>query len=190
MALILTKRLHGMNSTTPNKNNMIRFIFSLTLLFTITFASAQDKINWMTWEEAIAANKKSPKKIFIDVYTDWCGWCKRMDATTFEDPAVIKTMNELYYAIKFDAEQKAEITLKDKTYKFVPNGRRGYHELAAAILNGKMSYPSSVFLDKSFNMIQPLAGYQDGKTLNLILTYLGTDVHKTTSWTDYSAKNK
>ena len=102
------------------------------------------EINWMSWEQAIEMNKKAPKKIFIDMYTDWCGWCKKMDKSTFIEENVVKVMNDNFYAVKFDAEQKEEIVYKGQAFKYVPSGRKGYHELAAAFLNGKLSYPSFV----------------------------------------------
>ena len=62
----------------------------LVLLFSIPVLS-QDKINWMSFEEAIARSKEDPKHIFVDVYTDWCGWCKKMDASTFVDPVIVRS---------------------------------------------------------------------------------------------------
>ena len=35
------------------------------------------KIKWMGFEEAVALGEKQPKKLFIDVYTNWCGWCTK-----------------------------------------------------------------------------------------------------------------
>ena len=67
------------------------------------------KVKWMSWEEAVQANKKNPKKIFIDVYTDWCGWCKKMDKTTLSNPKIVKELNANFYSVKFDAEQKESI---------------------------------------------------------------------------------
>ena len=63
-----------------------------------------EKVQWMSFEEAVAKNKLEPKKIFVDVYTDWCGWCKKMDAGTFNNPVVAKYLNEKYYNVKLDAE--------------------------------------------------------------------------------------
>ena len=90
----------------------------------------------MTWEEAVqkASTEASPKKLFIDVYTDWCGWCKKMDKDTFQNAEVAAYMSENFYMVKLDAEQKEPIEFKGKTYNFVATGRRGYHELAAALL--------------------------------------------------------
>ena len=52
----------------------------------------------------------------MDVYTDWCGWCKRMDATTFENPAIAKYMSENFYCVKFNAESQKEVTFKGQKY--------------------------------------------------------------------------
>jgi thiol:disulfide interchange protein len=55
----------------------------------VSAANAQEKIKWHTLPEAIELNKKEPRKFMIDVYTDWCGWCKRMDATTFSNDTIV-----------------------------------------------------------------------------------------------------
>lgn len=136
------------------------------------------KIQWISMEEAFRKIQQEPRKVLIDVYTDWCGWCKRMDQTTFSNAQVAEYVNKHYYAVKFDAEQRETITLGDQSFKYVAEGRRGYHELAAALLQGKMSYPTVVFLDDQFNMIQPIPGFQDAKNFHKIVTYLGGDHHK------------
>ena len=71
--------------------------------------AADSKVQWMTFEEAIEANKDNPRKIFVDIYTDWCGWCKKMDAQTFNHPDIASYMNDNYYNVKFNAEQKGEV---------------------------------------------------------------------------------
>lgn len=148
---------------------------------------AAAKIEWLSWEQAVAKMEKQPRKIMVDVYTDWCGWCKRMDATTMEDPAIIKIIGEQYYAVKMDGEGRKDITFKDRTYKFVAQGNRGYHELPAELLSGKMSYPTLVFLDEQYGIIQPLPGFQDVPTLKPILAYFGGGHYKTTPWETFQA---
>lgn len=148
------------------------------------------KITWITIEEAMALNAKEPRKFLIDVYTDWCGWCKKMDNETFINSVIAKYVNEKFYAVKFNAEQKEDIVIGDQTYKFVPQGNRGYHELAAALMNNRMSYPTIVYLDENMTMIQPIPGYQTPVTLEPIIKFIGSDAYKTTKWEDFQASFK
>ena len=53
-------------------------------------AAGEGPVNWMSFEEAVEKSKKEKRKIFIDVYTDWCGWCKVMDKNTFSQPVIAK----------------------------------------------------------------------------------------------------
>jgi thioredoxin-related protein len=104
----------------------------------------------------------------------------------------VKYINENYYAVKFDAEQKEDITILDNTFKFVGEGKKGYHELAVALLQGKLSYPTTVFLDEQFGMIQPVPGYLDASGIEPILAYFASDAFKDTEWPtfekDYKSK--
>ncbi len=148
------------------------------------------KIEWLTWEEAVERMEKEPRKIMVDVYTDWCGWCKKMDASTMKDPTIAELVSGDWYAVKMDGERKEDITFKDRTYKFVPNGRRGYHELPAELMNGKMSYPTLVFLDENYGVIQPLPGFRQAPELEKILAYFGGDFYKNTSWEKFQEEYK
>lgn len=150
-------------------------------------AKLQDpvQVNWMTLEQAMEKNKTEKRKIFVDVYTDWCGWCKRMDSTTFVDPSVARYLNEHYYPVKFNAEQQQDILYKDKTYHFKRNGARGYHELAAEWLNNRLSYPTVVFLDENFTLIQPVPNYQEPYKMETIINYFGSDSHRKTPWESF-----
>lgn len=149
-----------------------------------------NKINWMTFEEAVKLNETAPKKIFIDVYTDWCGWCTKMDQTTFLDPSVVEYMNNNFYAVKFNAEQTEPVEFMGNTFvNQNPNGngaRKGTHELAQALLQGKMSYPSYVFLNEKNQLLTVVPGYAHAKEFLPILKFFGTDAFLTTSWEEFS----
>lgn len=145
-------------------------------------------VNWMTLEQALERSKTEKRKIFVDMYTDWCGWCKHMDSTTFVNGTVARYLNEHYYPVKFNAEQEKEILFKDKTYRFKKNGSRGYHELAALWLNNRLSFPTVVFLDEDQQLIQPVPGYQDAGKMETIINYFGSDSHKKTPWESYEKK--
>ncbi|MDF0715896.1 thioredoxin family protein [Muricauda sp. 334s03] len=161
----------------------------LFIVFTGFTAQAQD-IKWISWEEAVQLSQTDtqPKKIFIDVYTDWCGWCKKMDKNTFQHPDVSKYMQDNFYMVKLDAEGKDPIEYQGKTFKFVPSGRRGYHELAAALLQGRMSYPTVVFLDEQLNMLSPVPGYQQVEPFMQIAKYFGENIYKDKDWQSYAGK--
>ncbi len=149
---------------------------------------AEGKINWLTWEEALELSKTEQKKILVDVYTDWCGWCKRMDKATFQQTHIAEYVNEHFYAVKFNAEMKEDIVFKGKTFKFVKNGMRGYHELAAEITRGRLSYPTVVFLNENLDVIQPVPGFKDPLEFEQIITYFGRNEHMKTPWDVYRKK--
>ncbi|MBC2839939.1 DUF255 domain-containing protein [Robiginitalea sp. SC105] len=165
------------------------------LLFVFLLGPAEitaQEVQWITWEQAVQTvqNGDTDKKIFIDVYTDWCGWCKRMDQDTFQNPEVAAYMADNFLMVKLDGEQKEPITYKGKTYKFVPSGRKGYHELAAALLQGRLSYPTVVFLDENMNMLSPVPGYQKPDAFLMIARYFGDNIYKEKDWQAYSGKSR
>jgi len=144
------------------------------------------QVNWLTFEEVELLQQDEKKKIFVDVYTDWCGWCKKMDANTFNEEDISKYLNDNFYPIKFDAEQKEDISYNGKVYKYIKMGRRGYNELALEILKGKLGYPSIVFIDEDLEVIQPIEGYKGPSVFKMIMTYFAGDHYKTTPWKSYS----
>ena len=167
-------------------------LFAIGLFTTSSFTDISEEadkpqIKWMTMAEATQANEKLPKKIFFDVYTEWCGWCKRMDATTFQHPKVIEYMNQNFYAVKFDAESTKEITVHGKKYGSSNSGKpRAPHQFAVEMLQGKMSYPSFAVYDESLKNIGIIPGFQSAKDLEKILNYFGSNAHKKMSWQDFS----
>ncbi len=148
----------------------------------------QPTIEWLSIQEAIEKNKKKPKKVFIDVYTDWCGWCKVMDKQTFTDPFIIEYMNANFYAVKMNAEKDETINFKGKEYGFVAQGGRGYHQLAAELMQGKMSYPTVVFLDEKMDLLQPIPGFRKPSELDMILKFFGGDHYKNISYDVFQQK--
>ncbi|MEL6926038.1 MAG: DUF255 domain-containing protein [Bacteroidota bacterium] len=118
------------------------------------------KIHWYSIEEALAEHQKTNKKIFIDMYTDWCGWCKVMDKKTFTDPNVIRYLNEHFIAVKFNAEQPDPVLFNGRTYQYMPVGRRGVHGLAYELLDQRASYPSFVLLSENLTRIGIIKGYK------------------------------
>lgn len=164
---------------------MKTFLLSLLLIPTLLFANPEPKVNWISFEKAIELNKANPKPILIDVYTDWCTWCHKMDASTYNEEAIVSYINQNFYAVKLNAEQKEDITYKDQTFKYVASGRRGTHQLAASLLNGKMSYPSTVFLNKNQELIQAIPGYLQAPIMEKLINYMGEEIYLNKEWTDF-----
>ena len=151
-------------------------------------------VKWMTFEQAVEKSAKEKRKIFIDVYTDWCGWCKVMDKNTFTDPEIAKILNEKFYPVKFDAEQTADVVFRGTTFKFVPYGNKGSHQLAMALLNNQMSYPNFVFLDEDFRIVPifsgstSVPGYRKPDEFHIFLSFVSGDYFKSQNLQDYQQK--
>jgi thioredoxin-related protein len=168
---------------------MKKWIFFIAAVLVMSFKPTEnEQIKWMTWEQAIAASAKQQKKIFVDVYTDWCGWCKKMDETTFADPKVISYMNKNFYNVKFDAEQKANVLYNGHTLKFINQGRRGVHELAYSLLDGQLGYPSYVYLDEQQRRITISPGFKQVPDLLNELKFVAENHYKTTAYDAYLKK--
>jgi thioredoxin-related protein len=119
------------------------------------------KIDWYEIQSALNYSNPEGKMFFIDVYTDWCGWCKVMDKKTFSDPRVQKAMNEKFHMVKFNAEQKGDITFNGQKFNWMNAGRNGINTLAVQLLGEQMGFPSYVYLDKNKKPITKTAGYQE-----------------------------
>jgi thioredoxin-related protein len=147
---------------------------------------AQEEVKWYSIEEAIQRAALEPRVLVIDVYTDWCGWCKRMDAVTFSDPEVARIMNSQFYPVKLDAEGKNDIIIGDRTYKFVESGRNGYHEIAAIVTKGRLSYPTISYVDERGRVLEASPGYKNPEQFKVHLAYYASEAYKTTSFDEFS----
>ena len=136
------------------------------------------KIQWMNFTDMQKRIKQNPKKVFVDIYTDWCGWCKVLEKKTYTKSHLIDYLNENYYSVKFNGEQKQNVNFAGQEFKFIPSGRSGYHELTAALTEGRLSYPMLVFIDEKLNPITYVAGFQEADELMDILVYLNEEHYK------------
>lgn len=158
---------------------------TIYLLLTFALISANtyaQKINWVTFEEALELQKKTPKKIMMDVYTNWCGPCKMLDKNTFQNKDVADYVNKNYYAVKFNGEGNESVTYKQNTFSnpnYNPanaNRRNSAHQLAQYFQI--TAYPTIVFIDEKGDLMFPLKGYQTPTQLELYLKMFGNDDHK------------
>ena len=150
----------------------------------------KEHLKWYTFEEVNELVKTEPRPVLVDVYTDWCGWCKKMDKATYEHPDIVKYLNDNYYAVKFNAEQKETMTMGDKIYKFIDNGRRGYHEMAVILTKGRLSYPTIVYLDKDLRHLDVVPGFVNAEQFEIYLAYFNEGADKKTTIDKYAQNFK
>lgn len=152
------------------------------------------QIDWITWEEAEKRMADEPKKVLVDVYTKWCGPCKMMNQTTFQDPKVVNYINENYHAIKFDAESPETINFKGSVFKnegHDPNkkGRNSTHDLTRAIapVNGRIAYPTIVYMNEDFQILVPKQGFLRTPQIMPLLSFIAEEAYKNQSFEEYTS---
>ncbi len=117
-------------------------------------------LSWYAIDDLEAMKDIKGKKVLVDMYTSWCGWCKVMDKKTFTDPAVVEYLNENFVLVKFNAEQREPVTFKGETYEWIRGGRKGVNKLAMKLMSGRLAYPTMVYLDDNLELIKASAGYK------------------------------
>jgi thioredoxin-related protein len=151
-----------------------QILFILIFQFVSVFSFAQNVhglVKWITFEQAEKKAKENPKPILIDVYTDWCGWCKRMMITTYSDPQVANYINENFYPVAFNAETRDTIRWQNEV--FVNTEKT--HQLARKFQS--TSYPTTIFMDGDFQNSTKVPGYLESNTIAPILVYFKEQLH-------------
>lgn len=123
----------------------------LLLLGSNSFAQDKKEIHWLSFDEMAELAAKEPKMVLVNVYTDWCGWCRKMDKETFTDSEVVDYINSDFYPVKMNAEDSR------RKYKF-----RGteYSDQTMARTMQVSSYPNFVIMDAAMENITQLPGYR------------------------------
>lgn len=160
------------------------FIIVINLLLVINLFSQYGEIKWLTMQEALKLQDSIPKTILIDMYTNWCGWCKKMDAETFHNPDIAAYVNQYFYPVKFNAECFDTIIYKGKTYTNSGSGNRSTHDLAIELLYGRLSYPTIVYID-SDGKVNPVPGYMGVNDIEAILVYFSENINKVSDYASY-----
>ncbi len=149
-------------------------------------------VKWMTYQEAMIKYKTQPRPIIMDFYTDWCGWCKHMMKTTYADANISSYINAYFYPVKFDAEGKDTIEYLGVKYFPASNQPRTPHPLAVKLLQNKLMYPTTLFLngldqeknEYKFSMIA--AGFLEAQKLEPILIFSLEGAYRNSGYDDFN----
>ncbi len=147
----------------------VYLILAGLLLFS-SISKAQLKAYSFEQVETLQKNEKRNMVVFI--YTDWCQYCQVMKSTTLENGQVRKMLNDQFYYVALNAEEKKDIRFNNHLFKYKPNGTgTGAHELAEvlATIEGKMAYPALVVLNYNYEIVFQYSGFLPAKALRAVL---------------------
>lgn len=164
---------------------VIIFFFGLKSYFKIDEQNAEAvedtkliALNWLSYNEGLALAEKESKYVLIDFYTDWCGYCKKMDKETYSNEKVKGILNENFVVVKVNAESDNKV---------IENGKE-ITERELAKLYQVTGYPTTWFLESNHSRIAPLPGYVAAERFVPVLNYIGEGWHKSISFKEYMEK--
>ena len=137
-------------------------IFLLVFLFSGAAVVEPGETVWTSIEDLDAKLKAEPRPVVIEMYATWCGWCKKMDKTTFADPEVATLLNQTVYLVKINGETTEPFTFLGKQ----TNGKEMRNSLKI------QGYPTFVLLDKKQEKLDVIPEYKTPAQLKRIVNKL------------------
>lgn len=135
-------------------------------------------VEWVAIHTAIQNAEDDGKKILIDVYTEWCGYCRKMNTETYTDPEVQEALNKYFHPVRLNAESK----------NFIEFEGEAFTEQDFALALGVRGYPTTVILDRDGSAVGKQPGFMEAEDFKNLLTYVGSDAFKTTPFDEYMAR--
>ena len=149
----------------------------LFLLLEPGVSVGKEKLRWLGFNEGIAEAQKTGKKVLIDVYTDWCVWCKRMEASTYSNDGVASYLARHYVLIRLNAESASRVQYKGTSYS--------EQDLARAF--GVTGYPTTIFLKPNGEPITGMPGYAEAGRFMDVIAFIGEDHYLKQKFDEYVA---
>lgn len=150
--------------------------------------TAIEKINWLSIEEAQLKVKTDPKPVLIDLYTNWCYWCKVMDKKTYNNTKVIAYINEHFYAVKLNAETKETVEWGNKDYQY--NSQNKVNDFTLYVTNGQLGFPTTVIFPEIQKDPAAIPGFMQPREIETVLKYFGEESYRTQNFKEFSANFK
>ena len=171
---------------------VLALIIFLCTIAPTTKSATDTTVQWRSLSEVHTLLQQQPKKLLIDIYTDWCGWCKRMDRDTYANPNIARYINTHFYAVKLNAETRQPIQFGNQTFKFIDDGHGGgVNELAAELTNGKLMLPTTVLLDEQIANRLIIQSYQGPTDMDAIMHFYTSGAYaKGEAWDAYHKSYK
>jgi len=170
----------------------VNHVFLSAMMFFFLTASAPapkaDRVKWMSIEEALANLKKEKRPVLVDLYTDWCGWCKVMDKKTYSNNNVAEYLKDKFYAVRINAETREKIIWNEKPYSY--NASYHANEFAVYITKGRLEFPTTVIIPPDGSEPQAIAGYLETKDFELIAKYFGEGGYNKMPFEDFQKSFK
>jgi thioredoxin-related protein len=141
---------------------------------------AAPKLPWRDLDDGLVEAKKAGKPLLVDVVTDWCGWCKRMDRTTYADAGVRDYVTRAFVPVRLDAEDEA----RRATYQ---SRLVTWRQFADGF--NVTGYPTTLFLDSDGGLITTVPGFVQPERFLNVLHYIGDGHYLTEPWDVYD-KNR
>ena len=135
------------------------------------------EIVWLNYEDGLKKGKLENKSIFVDFYTSWCGWCKKLDKDVYNDSAVKVVLARHFVTVKTNAESKRRFTLDD--------GKEYTDASLAREVFGVQGYPALWFLSAGGEKLTYIPGYVPKEKFVNILTFISSKAYQTKTFEDY-----
>ncbi len=134
-----------------------------------------EPVEWKKFSGGLEASLENGKKSLVYVYTDWCGWCKKMESQTLYNQDVVSYLKDKFVTVKLNAESGEKHSYLNKTFT--------EREIAREFrITG---YPAVVFFDEKNEPITVLPGYVDASNFMVILEYISENHYKTIQFDDF-----